>query len=860
MATETAQSETKKMAIEPYYNVTFQKNTVERFAKSAKAKVTEVTFGVFRRNLKTGKINKIFDSLNEDLIDLRNDITKKELEQAEKEAKIDEQVNLGKGGITEYNQNLFVLKLNRIISKATEPEKVIPIFVKNKVVLSDDILNSYELGGKKARPIMVAALLKEELDAIGSKPKMYKTEEEKDTLVINSDENKPVKSRNVKNAKWKKAFKNIEMVEPPTVQKVTKIKEVAVKDDNKTLSEGEIRRRRVIGEAGNEIEEIEKLEESLGENEQFNRALINRKNRLIGMMSSLGNVDIKSKEAVKLEYENTAFQDLVNEYLNVTEAPTREEHDQKQKEYDDYYSDPFVLEQLNRQQLEGVLYEYNQPEFYEKIRENERKADREHVENTINQQAESIREINEEIISTETKKKKEEELEKDKQAAINGGKIQGEYLLIKNLAAKATDEVVEKYREKLTEELEYQKMLKRAGAAQAEIIVQKDLAVQALDEILDEVKRKYKEEEIRKNIQNAANSEASAYMLQNLALTAVEEVTDSYKKKYEKEINEEKELKKGAHLQAEYLVQKDLVNKAIEEVNDEIKRYYQTEKFKKDIAGSLKSQASAYYFQNLAATAVEEVTTSVKNEYEKELNRNKEIKNNAKSEASAFLFNNLAADAVSEVVEKYEKDSGIYYNRQLKNALKKGHDAVTKKSIKDSAFVEASRIHRINEKNRIQEIAKKTANDLYIRDLKYDANVLANKMFNEEIKEAGKIQAQKLYRDQIVEEAKKEAEAINHNRLQQMAYNEASELMKKMKKTYDVTDVDSRYLRVYHQPRALLVDHNKYVNLGNKSKENYGNDSRNEYMDSMIESLMGQLEELGLGEDEKDSTGIKLAA
>ena len=47
MATETAQVEKKKVAIEPHYNVSFKKNKVDRFALAAKAKVEETTFRVF---------------------------------------------------------------------------------------------------------------------------------------------------------------------------------------------------------------------------------------------------------------------------------------------------------------------------------------------------------------------------------------------------------------------------------------------------------------------------------------------------------------------------------------------------------------------------------------------------------------------------------------------------------------------------------------------------------------------------------------------------------------------------------------------------------------------------------------------
>ena len=863
MATETAQQpEKKKVAIEPHFTVDFKKNKADRFAPAAKAKLTEITFRSFRRNLQTGSINKIFDSLNGDLSTLRNDITKKELEEAEREAKFDEQVKNGKGGAAEFNQNLFVLKLNRMIARSTEPSKVIPILKNKNISLNDDKFSTLVQGETKPRPIMVAALLKEQLSTIGSKPKSYleeqvkeKNEDEKTKEEI-QEEAKKVRARN---AKWKKAFKNIKVAEPqPVQQKTQKIKEAPVKEDTKNLTEGEIRRRRVIGEAGNEIEEIEKLELSLGENDQFNRALLNRKNRLIGMMSSLGNVEIKNKTPLEIERQNTEFQDLINEFLNVKEAPTKEEHDIKQKEYEDFYNDPFVQEQLNRQQLEGILYDYNQPEFLEKIMQNEREADRKHVQESIDKQEDTIKEINEEIISTKNRREKEAEENRISEELNNGAKVQAEMLLQNNLAAVATDEVINKYREKFNEELEYRKMLKRGAIAQAEILVSQNLAIQAIDEITNEYRKVYKEEKYRNELLSASKSEAEAYMIQNLASNAVDEVVDSYKQKYLNEIEEKSKLKKGAELQAELLVQKDLVNKAVDEVNEEIVRYYKTEKFRDEIKDSVRIQAETLLIQNLAIQAIEEVTNSIKNKYEKELEEKRNIINDARIQANSLAMSNLAAQAVEEVTEKYEKDSGLYHKRKVKEALEKGEKAVRDNNIRESANFEAKRIQRVIEKNAIKEDAKKTANNLFIKDLKCDAKALAKKMFNKELIKAGEEQANNLYREEIKNEAREEARIINNNRLRELGLETAKSIIANSYDDYSITDIDNRYLRVYSVPKAILVDSNKYRNLEKKSRNKYSN-KKDLYMDNMIESLMGQLEELGLGDDSLDGK-IKLAA
>lgn len=867
MATEVTQSDTntKKMAIIPQYNIPFKKNTGERYAQSAKAKYAEASFKTLKLLLASGKIEQRIAQFNDELGRFRDDVEQKEHAEAEKEAKINEKVGQSKGA--EFNENLYYIRLKSIISKATQPEKVIPVLKNNSMQLTDEKSSDTTEYGQASKPkrLMIAALLKEQVGEIGKKTGLYveKTAEKQEEEVKAEVDVKAAKVRTAKNAKWKKAFKNLAPVEAPAVAKVTKVKEVPIaKEDTRTVSEGEIRRRKIIGDAGEELEKITKdLGPAIkGENDEFDRALMTRQNRLVDMISNLGNTRIKNYDTLEVERQNTEFQDLINEYLNVKEEPTKEDHDKKQEEYETFFNDPFVKEQLERQQLEGWLYEMNQPEVYQKIRENERIADRKHVENQINQQAESIKEINEEILSSESKKKKEEEEAKALEDAKAAGRANAEYLFQRNLAADATDEVMAKYTEKFAEELETLKQLKRSGQAQAEILYNKQLAAQALEEITAEVKMKYAQENIRKELEAAAKSEAEAFMIQNLAVQAVEEVTNFYKAKLLKDIDDRNELVTGASLQAEMLYQKDLVRKAIEEVRSEMKTYYETEQFRNEIAPSVKSQANTLLIQNLAAQAVDEVVTSVRKQYEDEANKERNLKEGAKAEANAFLYNNLAAQAVEEATESMEKQSGIHRMRKMKDALKKGKAAVTTKAIKDSANVEAKRIKRLRNREEIREGAADTANYLYVRGLKYDADVLANKMFGQELAEAGKTQAQEIFTDGMREEGRNEAKIINFNRLKQMGLEEASEIMKKSQKTYDFTNVDSRYLREFKKPKAILVDQGKYSALGRQIKINYGDNSNDSYMDNMIESLMGQLEELGLGDDSKEEQGMRLAA
>ncbi len=861
MATENTES--KKEAIIAYYTplaVGVKKKNIDRLALPAKVKLSQLTYRGLELNTKLGEagIGKRIEALNNNLSILRNEIIDRENKEAKKDAELDDQTGgVGKGGVTEYSQNLFALKLNRTISNAAKPDKVIPVCKENKVIITEQENNSYELNGTKPRPLMIAALLNELLSQIGSKPKSYQEEEEKskdEQKQITADEKRETKRRLVRNSKWRKmAFSDLEENKTPEPVVITKVKkEIPVEiETNKAVSEGEIRRRRVIGEAGTEIEEIEKLEKSLGENEQFSRALSNRKSKLTQMMSNLGKIEIKDKEKIELNTHNTEFQDLINEFLNVKEPPSKEEHDKKQREYDAYFNDPFVEEQIRRQQTEGILYDYNQQ--WNVIEENQRKLDRMQVEDNISKQVDSIREINEEIVNTGIKRKKEEEQEKARQEAIAAAKPTAEVILQRNLAADAHDQTINYFAKKYQDELDYKRMLKRSGAAYAEVIYQYQLADKALKEITKKAEEELKKEKYQQDILKAAHNEAEAFMLNNITAQAIAETRESLRRKYEQELEELKELKRAGKIQAEMLLQKNLVAQAIDEVKYELERNIKHAKYIEEIAPSVRSEANRLLIQNLALTAVDEVVDSIKKEYNKEQEERNKLLHDAKYQAERILVNNLTVDAINEATDSYAKDSGLYRKKKMNEAIALGKKTVEKNSIINSAKVEARRIQRVKDKKMIQEGADQAANNLYIKGLKVDAEQIANKLFKKKLAEAGNDQANKLFTEEIKQLGREEAEIINLKRLKEMAAEEAKNLAAKMKKVYDITDVNNRYLRLYANSRGLIVNQN----LVNKCRKQYSKKESKNDTENLIESLMGQLADLNLGEE---TQGRKMAA
>ena len=59
---------------------------------------------------------------------------------------------------------------------------------------------------------------------------------------------------------------------------------------------------------------------------------------------------------------DTKFQNELDALLGVKPAPTKEEHNANQEKYEEYFNDPDFIKQIERQKLEGILFDLNTPE------------------------------------------------------------------------------------------------------------------------------------------------------------------------------------------------------------------------------------------------------------------------------------------------------------------------------------------------------------------------------------------------------------------------------------------------------------------------------------------------------------------
>ena len=832
-----------KKAIEASLSIGSKKNKAERVAPSAKLKLEEITARVFRHNLSSGGYSIVFDNLNDKLSNLREEIKEKEEETAEKEAKFDEKMN-GEG-INELNQNLLLQKLKRTISRSTSPDIVVPILEAKKMMLVDDRYFNYGQGSVKPKPIMVAAILKEVISEIGSKPKTYSKQQPKEVEEVEAEkqdvkdvEVKGSRTKKKQNLKWKKFFNGIKTEEEKQeAPKSKKVKEPVALSTNKSVSDGEIRRRKVIGEAGNEIEEIKKLELSVGENEQFNRALINRKQKLIDMLNNLGKINFQDTENMEIQIPNTEFQDLLDEFLHVTEAPSKQLHDKKQQEYDEYYSDPFVIKQLQKQQLEGVLYDYNQPDFYEKIQENERIADKELVEKSINSQEDNVKKINESILQSKDNVLKQEKAEKEKQQLLEDAKSNAMSILLNGLAMEAKEQVLDEYKIQLEKKLEEDKKIKREAEAQALILDFKNWASDAFNEIISAEKGRIANEQFEANIKSMAKENAMAFAINNLAADDIEAMQNKLKAEYDKikaeytkklneKIEEEQRIKRGAEAQAIILDFQNWSAAALDDIVNSEKNRIQAEQLDKEIKSMASSEANSYMFQNLASSALDETVDYFKKGLLKEKEEKDNLYRDARIEGERLFQRNLVADGVEEVIESYKKDNKDIINKAKRDrSIRIGEKAIRDRKAIISGQEEGKRLFKMDQKKKMSEGAKEEANNLFIKDIKYNAELIAKKLVED---------------------------SMTDNKENQVVISENND------KPYSVTDVNNRYLRIYNDSRRIQIDNPHYINLETNSKSKYGLRSNNDY--GIVESLMGQLEELGLGESSSNEAQVKLAA
>ena len=356
-----------------------------------KAKLTNLTFTSFKDNLEGDGIVKVIDSLNSNIGALRDKITEEATKKAEEEARkesnaeqaMDEMANLVQAGANrtvdrKKIENILALKLEAALTRASNPENVNPILSSCLLALKKPSGNSFELGeGQIPKAIMIPAMLKKYISKVGNNIQKYEgtdltvqeNKTDKAALAAKKAEKKAAEEK--REPKWKKAFGNVKKQEEviPVVEDA-KVEIISV--DSKLTSD-ELRERRTLAEAGESLSEIKRLEQGIGLGEPFNNGLRTRKRDLRKIIGEITGVQLpEESNVIEVKQENTEFQNRLEEILGIKEAPTKQEHEAAQEKYEEYFNDPNFVKQMERQKLEGILYDINTPEFSRNIDEAER--------------------------------------------------------------------------------------------------------------------------------------------------------------------------------------------------------------------------------------------------------------------------------------------------------------------------------------------------------------------------------------------------------------------------------------------------------------------------------------------------------
>ena len=126
----------------------------------------------------------------------------------------------------------------------------------------------------------------------------------------------------------------------------------------------EITKRKMIAQIGDELTDIDRLLNGIASTTPFNQGLLERRNVLLSMLSNLTGVKTNSKINEEFKQETTEFQQLIDEVSGYTAPLTEEEHKRLEAEFEEHYSDPDVIQNMNDLQLKNILFDLNKPEAH----------------------------------------------------------------------------------------------------------------------------------------------------------------------------------------------------------------------------------------------------------------------------------------------------------------------------------------------------------------------------------------------------------------------------------------------------------------------------------------------------------------
>lgn len=352
---------------------------------ASKVRLTPATALSLKKNIDENKIDTCIAKYNSVYTELRNAIVSVETAAAEQEAR--DSVLNGSKSQEEEQRNARILEDNTVAaitaSDVTKPRLSDLSIEVNKLQGRFGTLGkNYGVNVRERfipKALSVPRIYSKIYKVILNNSDLYKLADKVVAVDPSADETleeSPV-------ANWRSLFDGVETSKKDDVvvamdgkanQDEEELEPVLI--ETKGLSQEELSHRKMMGQLGDELQEVRRLQESSsGIGSPFSAGLFEREESLLSMLSSLSGVDeiAKKKTAPVAPKNNTEFQDLIEHLVGYKEPVSEEEHRAMEEDMQEYYSDPDVSSTIDELRYKDVLYSFNQPDSYKKVMEAERK-------------------------------------------------------------------------------------------------------------------------------------------------------------------------------------------------------------------------------------------------------------------------------------------------------------------------------------------------------------------------------------------------------------------------------------------------------------------------------------------------------
>jgi len=383
----------------------FNKSEKESGQAPSKLRMTADTIASFKENIDKGKIPAATEKFNIGYQEMRQALIAAETEAAEQQVrssvmmdgktqadiekeKAQEMANLREEQIISRLSSVQVVKpkLDRLKLEPTTPELILG---KNEKGLTAAIINPPYAPKALMVPLNFGKIYKK----IGKNSSLYKLADsiiEQQVIPMPMMPGDPAMMDPTaeirmaitappppKVANWRGLFDNSPVTSQiKVIPKVeTREEEVIVPIEQKGLTKEELSDRKMKAQIGDELAEIRRLQKGMAGTTPFSDGLIERENTLLQMLGEISGIEIKRKTPTNSNVETNAteFQRLIDDIIGYKKPLTIEEHEEKEKELEEHYSKPEVVETMKALQLKNILYDLNTPESYAAITEAERK-------------------------------------------------------------------------------------------------------------------------------------------------------------------------------------------------------------------------------------------------------------------------------------------------------------------------------------------------------------------------------------------------------------------------------------------------------------------------------------------------------